>query len=241
MGVVPLCMEPWDMLDRPRILLLNTTANRASQMLDRCRPDCDIVHVDNVVQGVALLRSERFDGVMLDPNDPAIRDLSGSMPQAERILQAMADGMAVVDAELKILWANPTFELWCNGPPGGRGFYEALGSPEILGPDYSPLHTALAGRSVTTRLHCRGNSYVELHVTPVHEPEGNVRQLVCLGRDITAEVQQQQKLDAIHKAGRELAALSAQQLAEMCIEERIELLKSNIRRYTHDLLHYDVV
>jgi CheY-like chemotaxis protein/putative methionine-R-sulfoxide reductase with GAF domain len=210
-------------------------------MLDRCRPDCDIVHVDNVVQGVALLRSERFDGVMLDPNDPAIRDLSGSMPQAERILQAMADGMAVVDAELKILWANPTFELWCNGPPGGRGFYEALGSPEILGPDYSPLHTALAGRSVTTRLHCRGNIYVELHVTPVHEPEGNVRQLVCLGRDITAEVQQQQKLDAIHKAGRELAALSPQQLAEMSVEERIELLKSNIRRYTHDLLHYDVV
>ncbi len=27
----------------------------------------------------------------------------------------------------------------------------------------------------------------------------------------------------------------------MSVEERVELLKSNIRRFTHDLLHYDVV
>jgi CheY-like chemotaxis protein len=227
--------------DRPRILVLNSACNQAAQVLEHCQPECDIVRADNVVQGVALLRSERFDGVMLDPNDPALRDLTGSMPQPERILQAMADGMAVVDADLNILWTNPTFELWCNGPPVGRGFYEALGSPEILGPDYSPLHTALAGRSVTTRLHCRNNRYVDLHVAPVQEAEGKVRQLVTLARDVTAEIQQQQKLDAIHKAGRELAVLSAQQLADMSIEERIELLKSNIRRYTHDLLHYDVV
>src|SRR5207237_9755278 len=57
----------------------------------------------------------------------------------------------------------------------------------------------------------------------------------------TAEVQQQQKLDALHQAGRELAALQVDQLAEMCVEERIELLKQNIRRLTKDLLHYDVI
>jgi CheY-like chemotaxis protein len=227
--------------DRPRILLLNSPGNQAAQLLERFQPNCDIVRVSTVAQGVALLSAESFDGVFLDPTDPATREIAGNLPQAERVLQAMADGMAVVDAELRILWCNSTFELWCNGPPGGRSFYEALGSPEILGPDYCPLHTALAGRTVSTRLHCRGNRYVELHVTPVQESEGKVKQVVALGRDVTAEVQQQQKLDALHKAGRELAALSAHQLADMSVEERIELLKSNIRRYTHDLLHYDVV
>ena len=53
-------------------------------------------------------------------------------------------------------------------------------------------------------------------------------------------MQQQQKLDALHKAGQELAAMSPDQLADMSIEERVELLKVNIRRFTHDLLHYDV-
>src|SRR5207249_3098987 len=151
--------------DRARILLLNSPGNRAGEVLERCQPDCDIVRVDSVAQGMALLRDESFDGVFLDPTDPAVRDVTGKLPHAEQILQAMADGMAVVDPDLKILWANPTFELWCNGPPGGRAFYEALGSPEILGPDYCPFHTAMMGRNVTTRLHCRGNRYIELHVT----------------------------------------------------------------------------
>jgi CheY-like chemotaxis protein len=220
---------------------LNCPGNRAAQLLDRCQPECEIVRVNNAAQGMELLRHEHFDGVFLDPTDPAVREATGNLPQAERILQAMADGMAIVDSELRILWANPTFEMWCNGPPGGRGFYDALGSPEILGPDYCPFHTALAGKTAITRLHARENHYIELHITPIQEDHDKVKQLIALGRDTTAEVLQQQKLDAIHKAGRELAALSAEQLADMSVEERIELLKLNIRRYTHDLLHYDVV
>jgi CheY-like chemotaxis protein len=58
---------------------------------------------------------------------------------------------------------------------------------------------------------------------------------------VDAMVQQQQKLDALHKAGRELAALSADQLADMSVAERIEMLKLNIRRFTRDLLHYEVI
>src|SRR5205823_11337786 len=37
------------------------------------------------------------------------------------------------------------------------------------------------------------------------------------------------------------ADLPSDQLADMSVEERIELLKLNIRRLTHDLLHYDVI
>jgi CheY-like chemotaxis protein/putative methionine-R-sulfoxide reductase with GAF domain len=48
-------------------------------------------------------------------------------------------------------------------------------------------------------------------------------------------------MDALHQAGAELAALDPDQLAEMSVEERVELLKMNIRRFTRDLLHYDVV
>jgi CheY-like chemotaxis protein/GAF domain-containing protein len=59
-------------------------------------------------------------------------------------------------------------------------------------------------------------------------------------RGLRTLVQSQQVL-ALHKAGRELAALSADQLADMSVAERIELLKVNIRRFTRDLLHYEVV
>jgi CheY-like chemotaxis protein len=80
-----------------------------------------------------------------------------------------------------------------------------------------------------------------VHITPVNEPGSPVPLLIAVGRDVTAEVKQQQKLDALHRAGRELTALSPEQLAEMCMAERIEHLKLNIRHFTRDLLHYETI
>jgi CheY-like chemotaxis protein len=194
-----------------------------------------------MTRGLDLLRTQEFDAIIADTHDPAVRDWAGNLAQTERIFKSLPDLVAVVNPDLRILWANAPFDAWCGKPGAGFGFYEALGSPQILGPDYSPFHTALAGKAALTRLHCSDNRYLELHITPVYETAGKVCQLISLGRDVTAEVNQQQKLDALHQAGKELAALSADQLADMNLAERVELLKTNIRHFTHDLLHYDVV
>ncbi len=55
------------------------------------------------------------------------------------------------------------------------------------------------------------------------------------------EVQQQQKLAAIHQAGMELADLTPEEVFQMPVRDRIELLKSNIIHFTKDLLHFEVV
>jgi CheY-like chemotaxis protein len=222
-------------------LVLEGPNRAAGDLLQGSQPSWELVRVGDPGQGLALLRSERFDGIYADTHDPAVWAQAENFLQAERILAALADGVAVVSPDLRVAWANGTFEKWCGGPVLGRGFYDALGSPEILGPDYCPFHSALAGKAISTRLHCRDNRYLELHVTPVFGGDGKVGQLISLARDVTAEVQQQQKLDALHQAGRELAGLSPDQLSEMSVEERVESLKLNIRRLTHDLLHYDVI
>lgn len=227
--------------DQPRILILEGPAESASSLLAQCPQGCDLVRVSDLTHGLKLLRAQRSDGVVADTRDAAVRQWAANLLQSDRVLEAIPEGVAVVNADLRILWANTTFELWCGAPARNRGFYDALNSPEILGPDYSPFHTALAGKTAITRLHCRDNRYMELFIAPIHEADDSIRQLISLGRDITAEVQQQQKLDALHQAGQELAALAPDQLAEMSVEERIELLKLNIRRFTHDLLHYDVI
>lgn len=228
--------------DRPRILVLEGPGHSADSLLQRSPTECDLVRVESLVRGLGLMRAERFDGVVADTREASVRQWAANLLQSERILEALPDGVAVVDPELRIVWANATFEGWCGGGPvRHRSFYDALNSPEILGPEYSPFHTALTGKAATTRLHGHDNRYLEVHVTPIQEAGDKVRQLIALGRDITAQVQQQQKLDALHQAGQELAALSPEQLSEMSVEERIELLKLNIRRFTHDLLHYDVI
>jgi two-component system, sensor histidine kinase SagS len=228
-------------LDRPRILVLEGSGRAAGDLLQQCRPDWDLIRVGSVGEAAALVQRDHFDAVYADTHDEVIWSGARHLFEADEILARLSDGVAVVSRDLRVTWANATFERWCGGSPVGRLFYEALGSPEVLGPDYCPFHSALTGKTVTTRIHCRDNRYFELHVTPVPGNEGAISHMVCLGRNVTAEVQQQQKLDALYQAGHELAALAPDQLAEMSMDERIELLKQNIRRLTHDLLHYDVI
>jgi two-component system, sensor histidine kinase SagS len=226
--------------NRPRIIVLDAPGHPAG-IPSHCPPDCDLVHVDSLDAALELVRREHFDGFYVEMQDAAVLQGATNLVQAERILKTLTDGVAIVTPNLRIVWNNASFGALCGGHVNSRSFYDALGSPEVLGPDYSPFHTALTGKHATTRLHCRDNRYLELHITPIQEPDGKVHQLISVSRDVTAEVNQQQKLNALHLAGQELAALSPDQLADMGVAERVELLKLNIRRFTHDLLHYHVI
>ncbi|HEX6987157.1 MAG TPA: response regulator, partial [Planctomycetaceae bacterium] len=55
------------------------------------------------------------------------------------------------------------------------------------------------------------------------------------------DVVQRQMLNAVYQAGLELGDLQPQEVLEMSVEERIELLKSRILHYTQDLLEFDTV
>jgi CheY-like chemotaxis protein len=151
-------------------------------------------------------------------------------------------------------WANPAFAASspCAADPVGRPFLDALGGARVVGPDPAapapdpaatdPLAPARAGRPISFRLHCPDSPtqpYLEADVRPV--PESAPPRLVVVIRDVTAEVVQRQKLDALHAAGRELAALDPDQLVEMNTPTRVELLKQNLRRLIHDLLKYDTI
>jgi CheY-like chemotaxis protein/putative methionine-R-sulfoxide reductase with GAF domain len=210
----------------------------------------DLVRAESWTGGLEALRRDSFDALVANLSDPSLVDALRTFHQANHLLAHVADGIAVVDFDLRIRWANPSFQRWCGGNPVGRGFYEALGSPVVAGEDFCPFQSALASRDVTPdggpacitcRLDCRDNRHIDLHITPLLDSDPTGPLFIALGHDATANVEQQRKLDALHKAGQELTALDPAQLAEMSVADRIELLKSNIRRLTRDLLHYDLV
>ena len=159
------------MPDRPRILVLEG-AGRVADLLQpvpaglrrgaggrTCR------------RPLALLREQHFDAFCADPGEagPARtgRRPDARRPAARRPGRRRRRGRRRAADHL----GQPGLRRPLRRRPvRGRGFYDALGTPEILGPDYSPFHTALAGRIATTRLHCRDDRYLELHVTPDGRP-----------------------------------------------------------------------
>ena len=182
---------------------------------------------------------------------PRAAPASTAEPTPSLILDHLPDGVALVsipvaaadsaDSGATIRWANGRFCSWCEPQSlQGRGFLQALGDPEALGPDPHPFRTALAtGRAASTTLRTKDNRYLHLLAMPM--AGGAQTEVVAAVRDVTTAILEQQKRAAIHQAGQKLADLSPAELADMTIQERIELLKSNILHYSKDLLQFDVV
>ena len=149
-----------------------------------------------------------------------------------------------MDSDMRVLWANDRLIEWAGTgkvPVAGRNFYELLSNPEIMGPDFCPFHTALAtSEESTSTLHSEGNRYYQIHAAPVVQ-SNHSRQLIVTVSDVTDEILQQQKLAAIHQAGRELADLRPTEIFMMEVDDRIDLLKENIRHYLSDLLNFEVI
>ncbi|MCH8922142.1 MAG: response regulator [Planctomycetes bacterium] len=203
----------------------------------------EITEVESPLDALSQMARQPFDGVFIDVDHLAEAFQMERLLQSERILEGMPDGVVLLDAENVIIWGNGRLREWSERESVvGENFYKVMGSPEILGPDFCPFQTALStGHSSSSTLRTGENRYFQLHVAPVHEADSTARHLVVTVRDVTGQMLQQQKLEAIHKAGIELAELTAQELADMSVEDRIELLKSDILHFTKDLLRFDVV
>jgi len=228
---------------KPKILLICDSPENARHLLAGAVDSHEVLAVQDLMQALAHLRRESFDGVFVAAEYVHQVFEIGKLLQNEQILEGMPDGVMLLDSDNTIIWSNSRLKEWSHRDNVvGENFYSILGSPEILGPDFCPFHTALAtGQATGSTLRSGDNRYYHMHAVPLDEAEGPARHLIVTIREVTHEIHQQQKLAAIHQAGMELADLTPDELFQMAVADRIELLKSNILHFTRDLLHFDVV
>ncbi len=231
------------MAAKPKLLFVGDSQPEQRQVLEQLRESFEVVQVPSPLRALSRLTREPFAGLYVASEHLGGAFQIGRLLQSERILEGMPDGIVVLDSENTIVWGNGRLREWTKKESVvGANFYTALGSPEILGPDFCPFHTALAtGRPSNSTLRSADNRYFHVHAAPVFEGGTTAHHLIVTVRDVTTEMLQQQKLAAIHQAGVELADLMPDELSVMSVEERIELLKKNILHFTKDLLHFDVV
>ncbi len=204
----------------------------------------EVVHITTAAAVLDELEEPSIEGVWIARDQlPQLSELRG-VCQSGLMLRDMPEGVALLDVDIRVLWANRRLRQWSgksDEAPVGMSLYELLGNPEIMGPDFCPFHTALAtGEESSSTLHSADEKYYQVHAAPIVHPD-QTRQLIVTISDITEEILQQQKLAALHLAGRELADLRPSEIFMMEVDERIELLKENIRHYLSDLLNFEVI
>jgi two-component system, sensor histidine kinase SagS len=226
----------------PKILCLGGTHDQQVALRERLGGGIEVVEVSSPARALSELASDNYIGIYADADHFAHVIDVGRFLQNERVLQGMPDGVVLLASDNTILWGNGRLREWFGREDViGANFYEVLGNPEIMGPDFCPFQTALTtGRQSSSTLRC-DHRYFRVHAAPVIEIGKATQHLIVTIRDVTQDVLQQQKLSAIHQAGIELADLTPDEVANMPIEERIELLKSNILHCTQDVLQYNVV
>jgi len=242
----------------PNLLVFGGDHPESAPLLSKLQESAQLKRVEpgTIEESFQLLRSGAINGVVWTGPDLQKVETELFLFQAGGILNQFPEGLAVLDADLQILWSNRRFnELTAGGVESlaGQDFYSAFGSPEILGPDPSPFYTALGNRTTaTTQLKIGDSTYYQLQATPsFRELRGEVTggdpgedsptALIVLVREVSQDILLQQKLNAIHQAGAELEDISPTDLAEMSVSDRVELLKSKIIHFTKDLLRFETV
>lgn len=231
------------MSQKPKILLVNHSESQNEEFDRYLRDNFELVEVRSPLRALAKLGRENFDSVYVASAHLDELARLGRQVQTDRILQSMPDGVVLLDNENQIVWSNQCLRDWCGREDvDGKNFYDVLDTPEILGPDFCPFHTAISsGVASSSTLRTGDNRYFQLHVAPIFDGDSLPNHLIVTLRHVTSEILQQQKLAAIHKAGMELADLKPDELMHMTVEERIDLLKSNIVHFTGELLNYNLI
>ena len=169
-----------------------------------------------------------------------VQDVS-SQAESVPVLNAVPGGVALVDDDGRITWANRCLIEWCDQEDlVGKSIYEGFGEPVIIGPEYCPLDMALVTAAESETTIQAGNRFFEIHAAPLNPPVGKAGLVLSIS-DVTTTVVQQQKLEAIYRAGNELTDLKPDEMCGMSFDQRIDLLKDNIRHFTKHLLSVDVL
>lgn len=240
------------MSNLPRVLVLGARTPVVESVCAKIEGVCELTAAENLDSSLRLLQSVDFAGVCVfrDHLDPSVFLLEHG-----GVLQQIPDGIALFDSELRLLWCNRRllqFLEQVSGEPHpldelpkltGDEMLSILGKREIVGPDFCPLHTALAfGEVARTTVRAAEKTYYQIDATPnLSAEDGTPTHLLVMVRDQSAEMTQRQKLAAIHRAGQELGDMQPDEVVNLTVPDRISLMKEKILNFTREVLEFETV
>jgi CheY-like chemotaxis protein/GAF domain-containing protein len=223
---------------KPKVVVLGGADSPAAALAESLRHLYDITLVDDPDLKAALKKAK--GSIVVSSSDRIVPPMAG-MQQSATLLEAIGEGVSLTRPDGEVIWANRRF---------ARLNEEAR---EHIARFCRQAFAWFDQRDAddTTPKECRfdvdetetSRSY-EIWISPAPKgpsldtgkPEARLAVVV---RDVTESRRIQHKIEAISRAGHDLASLEAESVAKMDVIERLELLRKKVVRYCHDLLAFD--
>ncbi len=162
-------------------------------------------------------------------------------------LNCVTDGLLLLDEQQQIVWHNDPFRIMTGSGFAwvGRTLADSLAGADISLVDLKTLTSPdLAGNSARLTVRMEGKKWlgfrsIKCNLRSADSAAVGFPGFAVTVRDVTAEVLERQKLEAIYRAGLELGNLTPEEVTGMANEDRVALLKENILHFTQEILGYE--
>lgn len=227
---------------RPQFIVYGRSDTCLDDVVAGLSKHCDVKAVHTLSEAVDAIRAGAVHGFCVLNEGLSSSEL---LLEASGILREMPQGIALLDPQGTVLWSNPQFARLtrATGTIPGHPFFDALSNFEFLPGEFSPVQAAInTNHLATATLKSSDQTYLTIEVKPVTGAGASETVLLlAIVHDVTPTVSARQKIEAIYAAGFELGDLQPEEVVDLSAEDRVELLKDKILRYTKDLLKFETV
>ena len=220
---------------RQRMLVIGKTDSAVPKIKELTGEKVEVISADDVT-----LPDASADFVVVESSEPQL--MSDLQVSAMGLLSALPDGIVLLDEDLNIRWHNTTFRQLLRtadvliGKPLQDTIRPADGTDlRRIAVPASPGEAA----SLTVRREDRSSLGLRLTRTTINLDGSHQQAMILTARDVSTQVLEKQKQDAIYRAGLEMGNLTTEEVTAMSHEERIILLKDQILQFTQEILGYD--
>ena len=220
---------------RQRMVVLGQTGAAVPQIRELIEDRLDVVSTNEV-----QMPDLSADYLIVDKAESDL--MSDIQVCAMGLFSALPDGVVLLDESFSILWHNSTFRniLKAEGTLVGQSLQDVIRPTD--GTDLRriavPTTTGEAA-SLNVRREDRCSLGLRLARTAISLPGTDRHALILTVRDVSKQMLEKQKQDAIYRAGLEMGNLAPDEVTAMTHDERVSLLKDQILQLTQEVLGYD--
>lgn len=222
----------------PTLIVPDASAESSDLLMKLVQDNVNVVYPEGFEAMTA-------DGILV-PGDDAARSRDVQLA-ALGFLNIVPDGLVLIDKNDVICWHNAQFQKLIVRKESvvGQPFWNVLNLDEETSPESQPGMLAPDPDRIFKKIvHLNDRRHLALRASIFEIPAAKAaaRSFTTIAvRDVTEEIQENQKRDALYHAGIELGDLSPLDLSDMSPADRSEILEEKIIHYSKEFLDFDVI